>query len=202
MFKLIKRIKEAIGLSELEVKVKKLNKSANIPKYAHDGDVGMDIVTIWMEYDDKEDMYIYGTGLSLETDKHYGVLLFPRSSNMRTEAYLCNHVGVVDSALYRGEIKFMFKNRDSLQSIINNKKLEIIENEMIENGGILTADSMKKLSQAEKKIRNNPELYAPYKVGERIGQMVVIPYPNVKITEKNELSETVRGEGGFGSTGK
>ena len=43
--------------------------------------------------------------------------------------------------------------------------------------------------------------YAPYKVGERIAQMVVLPYPNVKINEREELSETERGSGGFGSTG-
>jgi dUTPase len=31
--------------------------------------------------------------------------------------------------------------------------------------------------------------------------MVVLPYPNVKITEVGELSETERGSNGFGSTG-
>ena len=38
--------------------------------------------------------------------------------------------------------------------------------------------------------------------GERIAQMVVVPYPKVKLTEVNQLSVTERGEGGFGSTGK
>jgi dUTPase len=31
--------------------------------------------------------------------------------------------------------------------------------------------------------------------------MVVLPYPNVKISEQEELSETERGSSGFGSTG-
>ena len=48
----------------------------------------------------------------------------------------------------------------------------------------------------------NPMAFAPYKVGERIAQMVVVPYPKVKLTEVNQLSVTERGEGGFGSTGK
>ena len=43
--------------------------------------------------------------------------------------------------------------------------------------------------------------FAPYKVGDRIGQMVVLPYPEVKLIEKMELSDTVRGDNGFGSTG-
>ncbi|MCM3782907.1 dUTP diphosphatase [Neobacillus mesonae] len=38
--------------------------------------------------------------------------------------------------------------------------------------------------------------------GERIAQMVIQAVPAVVITEVSELSETVRGAGGFGHTGK
>lgn len=38
--------------------------------------------------------------------------------------------------------------------------------------------------------------------GERIAQMVITPFLKVEYTEVDEISETVRGEGGFGSTGK
>ena len=37
--------------------------------------------------------------------------------------------------------------------------------------------------------------------GERIAQLVIAPYYTADFTEVNELSDTVRGEGGFGSTG-
>ncbi len=37
---------------------------------------------------------------------------------------------------------------------------------------------------------------------ERIAQLVVMPYLAVEFEEKDELSETQRGSGGFGSTGK
>lgn len=37
---------------------------------------------------------------------------------------------------------------------------------------------------------------------ERIAQMVIAPFLKVEYTEVEELSDTVRGEGGFGSTGK
>ncbi len=37
--------------------------------------------------------------------------------------------------------------------------------------------------------------------GERIAQMVIAPYYAAEYIEADELSETVRGEGGFGSTG-
>lgn len=38
--------------------------------------------------------------------------------------------------------------------------------------------------------------------GERIAQMVIAPYLSVNYEEADELSETERGEGGFGSTGR
>lgn len=39
-------------------------------------------------------------------------------------------------------------------------------------------------------------------VKERIAQLVVTPFLSVEFNEVSELSETVRGEGGFGSTGR
>ena len=41
-----------------------------------------------------------------------------------------------------------------------------------------------------------------YKVGDRIAQIMIIPYPPIEFTEVDELSDSERGEGGFGSTGK
>jgi dUTP pyrophosphatase len=41
-----------------------------------------------------------------------------------------------------------------------------------------------------------------YKVGDRIAQLVIVPVPLIQYTEVNELSETERGTGGHGSTGK
>ena len=43
---------------------------------------------------------------------------------------------------------------------------------------------------------------SPYHVGDRIGQIVFVPIPAVELVEADELSETARGAGGYGSTGK
>ena len=40
-----------------------------------------------------------------------------------------------------------------------------------------------------------------YKVGERGAQIIILPYPTIYMTEVPELSNTERGDGGFGSTG-
>ena len=41
-----------------------------------------------------------------------------------------------------------------------------------------------------------------YKVGDRVCQIMIIPHPIVELIEVDELSDSERGEGGFGSTGK
>lgn len=46
---------------------------------------------------------------------------------------------------------------------------------------------------------NNVEYIEP---NQRIAQLIIQPYPNVEFIEVSELTETDRGAGGFGSTGK
>lgn len=41
-----------------------------------------------------------------------------------------------------------------------------------------------------------------YEVGDRIGQMIIMPYPEIEFEEAEELSETDRGTGGYGSSGR
>ena len=41
-----------------------------------------------------------------------------------------------------------------------------------------------------------------YAVGDRVAQIMIIPHPDVEFNEVDELSDSERGEGGFGSTGK
>ena len=47
---------------------------------------------------------------------------------------------------------------------------------------------------------NNSDL--SYKVGDRAAQIMIIPYPQIEFEESNDLSESERGPGSYGSTGK
>lgn len=40
-----------------------------------------------------------------------------------------------------------------------------------------------------------------YNIGDRIGQIMIVPYPQIEFEEVEELSDSERGTGGFGSTG-
>jgi dUTP pyrophosphatase len=41
-----------------------------------------------------------------------------------------------------------------------------------------------------------------YNIGDKMCQMIIIPYPKIKLIEKENLSETERGTGGHGHSGK
>lgn len=40
-----------------------------------------------------------------------------------------------------------------------------------------------------------------YDIGDRVGQLIIMPYPKIVFEEVEELTETSRGSGGYGSTG-
>lgn len=40
-----------------------------------------------------------------------------------------------------------------------------------------------------------------YKIGDKIGQLIIIPYPKIELEEVEELSDSNRGTGGYGSSG-
>lgn len=40
-----------------------------------------------------------------------------------------------------------------------------------------------------------------YEIGDRIGQMIILPYPQIKFVEVDELEDSIREDGGYGSTG-
>lgn len=193
---------DKIQIPQIDVKFKKLVDSAIIPTYAHDGDIGMDIYATSIEYDEQYDLYKYHTGLSVETSEEYGILLFARSSNMKKDVYLPNSVGIVDSAIYRGEIMFMFKSRISLYERSNIIGLKAFMRAL--SSGLNAKEAEEKAEEAKHIIQEMTKAleFAPYGVGDRIGQMVVIPRTMINAIQVDNLSETIRGEGGFGSTGK
>jgi len=138
----------------MKVKIKKLAPTAVVPKYAKDGDAGLDL-TATSRRSDPQGFIEYGTSLSIEIPYGHVGLLFPRSSISKVNMTLCNAVGVIDSG-YRGEICLRFKPAGMGVGI--------------------------------------------YEVGDRVGQLIIVPYPQIELEEVDELDETVRGVGGFGST--
>lgn len=141
----------------MNILIKRLNKDAVIPQYAHPTDAGLDLVATSVETDEYGNITCR-TGLAIEIPEGYVGLLFPRSSVSKYYLSLCNCVGVIDSA-YRGEIILKFNK--------------------------INGNSLKKC----------------YEKYDKVGQLIIMPYPKVTFIETDELSDTDRGNGGFGSTG-
>lgn len=65
--------------------------------------------------------------------------------------------------------------------------------------GVVDADYRGEVMVA---LHNHSDKEQKIEAGERIAQLVIAPFLKAEFDETDELSETVRGAGGFGSTGK
>jgi len=68
--------------------------------------------------------------------------------------------------------------------------------------GVVDSGYRGELQATFNKVNQNSIAENDYKVGDRIAQIMIIPHPEIDFEEADELSDTERGEGGFGSTGK
>nr|DAG90969.1 MAG TPA: deoxyuridine 5'-triphosphate nucleotidohydrolase [Crassvirales sp.] len=171
----------------IPVKCWRENKDIPLPTYAHNGDACCDLYAQSIEYDDKKDRYIVHTGLHIALDKDYECELRPRSSLAKTEYYIVNTPGTIDEP-YRGEILVVFKNRTNIE-IVN-----ALYNLLDEH--ITISDNYYKLHQ---------QVDFPYKVGDRIAQILVRKRTKIEwqeVDKLEDLGETDRGQGGYGSSGK
>ena len=169
-------------MNKLIVKTKIIDKSIVMRKlqYAKDGDAGIDLVAT-SKWIDNDGNVVYGTNRAFEIPKGYVGLLFPRSSNSKKDLILSNSVGIIDSG-YRGEVMMKYKRSirvlDFLSTLKTWLKVSEFKNISVFNIG------------------------DDYKIGERVGQLVIIPYPEIEFEEVDGLSDSERGSCGYGSTGK
>lgn len=146
---------------KLRVKIKRLNESVELPKYAKPGDAGFDLVAaedtvIW-----PEETKVVKTGLAFEIPPGYELQVRPRSG-MTRNTKLRVVLGTVDSG-YRGEVGVLVDN------------IELVK------GKLMSSQLIEK--------------------GTWIAQGVIAPVETAHFVEVDELSESERGNHGFGSTG-
>lgn len=176
----------------MNVNIKKLNEHAVVPKYSKDGDAGLDLVATSITYNVVTGTLDYGTGIAVEIPKGYVGLIFPRSSIRNKSLILSNHVGVIDSG-YRGEVVLSFSPNIDFWGTPYPDDEDFVE--PLAKGEFLVYKS------AENEYFDNSINLDVYAIGDRIGQMIIIPYPSIEFVEVESLSGSDRGVGGFGSTG-
>lgn len=170
----------------LKVQVKRVSKSAVIPTYAHSTDAGMDLYATAIEYEGG--CRVVHTGIAVAIPKGYVGLIMPRSSISGTCQRLANCIGVIDSG-YRGEItlKFDTKYRALMPKELKDRAKSFATGKLWDN---IDTDTYNCWDKTE------------YQIGDRVGQLIIMPYPKVQFEVVDDLPESERGEGGYGSTGK
>lgn len=156
----------------IEVKFKKLHELATIPKQAHPSLSGGWDVTATEIIQEHEDFVIVKLGFALEVPVGYKVTLVPRSSFTKTKWILQNSPGLGDCD-YRGEYQYRFR---------------------------ALPYGVKYISDLNSYALEYPE--PPYKVGDTVGQIYIEEVIGTKFIVSDTLSDTDRGDGGFGSTTK
>lgn len=144
----------------MNLKFKKLNKSAIQPSYMKDGDAGLDLIATTIVKNSLFSVW-YNTDVAIEIPKNHFGMLLPRSSITNDgNLHLANSVGILDSG-FRGGIQLRF-NR-TLKGFFTKQK---------------------------------------YNVGDKIAQLIIVPFKNVTLEEVEHLSKTNKNTGKYGSTNK
>jgi dUTP pyrophosphatase len=139
----------------MELKVKKAQKDAKIPRYGHKGDAGLDLFSSVDVIVEKGKLQAIPTGIKVAIPDGYAGLIWDKSGTSLKGVHRL--AGVIDSG-YRGEVKVVMINLGDRPFVIDR--------------------------------------------GMKIAQMLVQPIVTVHVVEAEDLDDTSRGEGGFGSTGK
>lgn len=189
--------------SEGIIKVKKLHKDAQMPKQAKPNDIAYDLIAIddgTLVYDDDDqEMCLfreYRTGLAIQPPDGYHTEICPRSSISKYNLMLANGIGQIDEP-YRGELLVRFKLiRQPLFETIN---IYIDIDEVVSKSqNRLKGELIESIST----IVDVTEEYKVYKKGDAIAQLKIHQTIHMDFIEVEELTKTVRGSGGFGSTDK
>lgn len=140
----------------IDLRVKKLTKTAQLPKQNHDGDAAVDIYADEDTIIPAQGRATIKTGIAIAFPKGY-VLFIKDRSGLAAREGLTSMGGVIDSG-YRGEYLIIMHNTTTKDYLVTK--------------------------------------------GDRIAQGVLLPIPEVRVLETEELDETERGKKGFGSSGK
>ncbi|MCL5794753.1 MAG: dUTP diphosphatase [Patescibacteria group bacterium] len=90
------------------LKVKKLNKFAQLPSYAHEGDAGLDLTTIEAKTINPRERGIFKTGITLEIPRgYYGHIC--DKSGLAAKSGITVLAGIIDAG-YRGEVMVVLYN--------------------------------------------------------------------------------------------
>lgn len=160
------------------VKLKKLYPNVEIPQYATEGDVGFDLVA-----HNFKDMYV-----SMINGEYH-----PTSMQNKSQVQLPPHARILVGCGFSIELP------KGTQLEIRGRSGNALRRGVVVCHGVGTIDNSYR-GEIGVLVLNTSDYPVDIKVGDKVGQGVLMPYLLVSFTEVDKLSETYRGVNGFGST--
>jgi dUTPase len=169
----------------------KLHADAKAPEKAFKDDACYDIYAV-SDPIIESTRVVYHTGLRFKIPPGYSIDIYPRSSVSKTDLFLANSVGIVDTG-YRGEFIIAFKLSTSLPKIY---EMNICEDP---NQPLLFMVAEEYTSQVKEQRTLQSLLY---KKGDKIAQFRLVKKIDSELEEGTVDTETERSDKGWGSSGK
>lgn len=88
--------------------------------------------------------------------------------------------------------------RDYVGLVFPRSSIRKYDLELSNSVGVIDSGYRGEIQLTFNKINNKEHIY---NIGDRIGQIIIIPYPYINFIESDDLTITERGDGGFGSSG-
>lgn len=179
------------------VRIKKLHEDAVIPRYAHEGDSGFDLVAVEDIIVEPGETVKVPIGLAFEIPRGYELQIRPRSG-ITSKTKLRVQFGTVDSG-YRGAVAVTVDNikPEPFQLAFDFAMLRHLD---LDDDGTTVFIELTDGTNERLPIRRPDGTYLIRK-GDRIAQGVIAPVSHTSFEVVDELSDTERGVNGFGSTG-
>ncbi|MCR8938768.1 deoxyuridine 5'-triphosphate nucleotidohydrolase [Brevibacillus laterosporus] len=187
----------------IPVKIKRLHPDAVIPQYATAGSAGFDLVAVEDVAISPGETWKVPLGLAFEIPEGFVMLVCMRSGiAYNTELRQPNGIGIIDSD-YRGEVAMMFDNiwKNEPFFAYDEEGRAIVTDYRIEDECPSTEYLRTISGEQVRQWRDYPAGTYLIRKGDRVAQGLILPVMQAQFIVADELSETERGVGGFGSTG-
>lgn len=174
-------ISETEGISKryIQIPFVKCHPNAKMPEYAHAGDSGMDVYALDNYVIHPGETKLIPTGIKMAVPNGYEIQIRPKSGRaLKTKMRVANTPGTVDAS-YRGELCVIIDNIEP--------PIKDITYDFDDNGRPIITSILHGSDMTIGK-------------GEKFAQLVLMEVPKAVLFQVENLDDTERGEGGFGST--
>lgn len=171
---------EGIAKRYIQIPFVKCHPNAKMPEYAHPDDSGMDVYAVDDYVIHPGETKLIPTGIKVAVPNGYEIQIRPKSGRaLKTKMRIANSIGTVDAG-FRGELQVIIENIEP--------PIKDITYDFDDNGRPIITSILRGSDMTIGK-------------GEKFAQLVLMEVPKAVLFQVENLDDTERADGGFGSSG-